>query len=156
MTYLRRLTRVLGIVLPAALTAVLVLIVLSDVVARNVFATSIHWAHDLAIVLLAAAVWLGVAGAAINGQLIGIALFVDMLPPRPRLAALLIADLLVMVIAAAVIRACLAQIATARFTTFLSLGWPKWIVAALLGIGMALVILVRLADLVTRIRESRP
>jgi TRAP-type C4-dicarboxylate transport system permease small subunit len=59
-----------------------------------------------------------------------------------------------MLIAAAVIRAAWAQISTARFTKFLALGWPKWIVAALLAFGMALIILERLLAIVERSREA--
>ena len=95
-------------------------------------------------VLMAAAVWLGLSGAAMQGQLFGISLFVDRLPPRPARYARLVADLLVLLIAAQVIRAAYAQISTARFTTFLTLGWPKWIVSAGLLAAMVLLIGVQL------------
>lgn len=139
---------------PAFLVGVLVLIVLADVVARNFFATSLQWSHDLAVILLSATVWLGLSGAAAEGQLFGISLLTDRLPPRLVPWAATIIDLLVSLIAAAVIHAAWAQIATARFTRFLTLGWPKWIVAAILGFGMALVILGRLAAIVTRLKEK--
>jgi TRAP-type C4-dicarboxylate transport system permease small subunit len=144
----------LGTTLPALLLAALVGIVMADVIARNFFATSIMWAQEMAVILLGATVWLGLSGAAMQGQLFGISLFVDRLPPRAAAIARLIADLLVLMIAAGVIRAALAQIATARFTTFLTLGWPKWIMAALLGIGMALVILDRLMTMGGQLRKN--
>jgi TRAP-type C4-dicarboxylate transport system permease small subunit len=155
MTALRTALRFLGMTLPALLLAALVLIVLADVVARNFFAMSILWAQEVAVILLGATVWLGLSGAAMQGQLFGISLFVDRLPARAAFWARLLADLLVMVIAAEVIRAALAQVATSRFSTFLTLGWPKWIMAALLAIGMGLVIATRLAGVADSARGRR-
>ncbi len=154
MKILRTIVEFVGVTVPALLLAALVVIVLSDVVARNFFAMSIMWAQELAIVLMAAAVWLGLAGASMNGQLFGISLFVDRLPERFAPFARLLADLLVLIIAAQVIRAAYAQISTARFTTFLTLGWPKWIVAALLATGMMLVIVGRLLDMAEGFRAG--
>ncbi|MBE0694519.1 MAG: TRAP transporter small permease [Aquamicrobium sp.] len=156
MKALRAIVEFVGVTVPALLLAALVAIVMADVVARNFFATSIMWAQELAVVLMAAAVWLGLSGAAMQGQLFGISLFVDRLPPRPARYARLVADLLVLLIAAQVIRAAYAQISTARFTTFLTLGWPKWIVAALLAVGMGLVIVGRLIDMADSFRKARP
>lgn len=144
-----------GTVLPACLIAALVVIVLADVIARNFLAMSILWAHDFAVILLSATVWFGLTGAAMSGQMFGISLFVDRLPLRAAQVAQLIADLLVMMIAAAAIHAAWAQISTARFTKFLSLGWPKWILAALLAAGMALIIVTRIVQLTERVRENR-
>ncbi|MBE2274785.1 MAG: TRAP transporter small permease [Rhodobacteraceae bacterium] len=154
MTALRHILRFFGITVPAILVGTLVLIMLADVIARNFLAMSILWSHDLAVILMAAVVWLGLSGAAMSGQMFGISLVVDRLPPRLADAARILADLLVMLIAAAVIRAAWAQISTARFTKFLALGWPKWIVAALLAFGMALIILERLLAIVERSREA--
>lgn len=156
MKALRAIVEFVGVTVPALLLAALVAIVMADVVARNLFATSIMWAQELAVVLMAAAVWLGLSGAAMQGQLFGISLFVDRLPPRPARYARLVADLLVLLIAVQVIRAAYAQISTARFTTFLTLGWPKWIVAALLAVGMGLVIVGRLIDMADSFRKARP
>ncbi len=156
MTSLRRLLEFLGLTLPALLLAALVAIVMADVVARNAFAMSILWAQELAVILLGGTVWLGLSGAALQGQLFGIALFVDRLPPRAAFWARLVADLLVLVIAAEVMRAAFAQIATARFTVFLTLGWPKWIMAAILVVGMGLVIAGRLVQMGDSLRDSRP
>jgi len=154
MPILRGALRFAGLWLPAILVGALVMIVLADVVARNFFAMSIMWAQELSVVLLAATVWLGLVGASMNGQLFGIELFVDRLPAGLKPAARILADLLVMLIAAAVIHATWAQISTARFTKFVTLGWPKWIVAALLALGMALLIVSRLLALFER-RETR-
>lgn len=155
MRTLRAIVEFAGVTVPALLLAALVAIVMADVVARNFFAMSIMWAQELAVVLMAAAVWLGLAGASMNGQLFGISLFVDRLPERIAPFARLLADLHVLVIAAQVIRAAYAQISTARFTTFLTLGWPKWIVAALLATGMALVIVERLLAIAESFRKGR-
>lgn len=147
--------RFFGTVVPAILIAALVVIVMADVVVRNFLAMSILWAHDLAVILLAAAVWLGLTGAAMSGQLFGIDLVIGRLPARLARPAQLVADLAAILIAAALIRAAWAQISTSGFTRFLSLGWPKWIVAALLAFGMALIILSRLVDIAGRYRGER-
>ncbi|MBX9462975.1 MAG: TRAP transporter small permease [Aquamicrobium sp.] len=156
MKALRALLDFLGRTLPALLLAALVALVMADVVARNFFAMSIMWAQEMAVILLAATVWLGLSGAAMQGQLFGISLFVDRLPERAAAYARLVADLLVLLIAAQVIRAALAQISTARFTTFLTLGWPKWIMAAILAAGMGLVIVGRVMQITDRLRKQRP
>lgn len=152
---LRHVLHLFGTVIPACLIAALVVIVLADVIARNFLAMSILWAHEFAVILLSATVWFGLTGAAMSGQMFGISLFVDLLPPRAAHVARLIADVLVMLIAGAVIHAAWAQISTARFTKFLSLGWPKWIVAALLAAGMAMIILTRILQLAGRVRGNR-
>ena len=140
----------LGTVVPAILVGCLVLIVIADVVARNFFAASIFWAHDVAVILLSASVWLGLLGASSSGQLVGITVITDRLPGRLAAAAQVVADVMLMLIAAAVISSAWSQVSSARFTKFLSLGWPKWIVAALLGTGMALLVVGRVVDLVDR------
>ncbi|WP_323038969.1 TRAP transporter small permease [Gemmobacter sp.] len=147
--------RFFGATVPALLVGALVLIVLADVLARNFFAMSILWAHEFAIVMLAAAVWLGISGAAAEGQLFGISFLTDRLPPRAARQVQMLADALVILIAGAVIHAAWAQITTARFTKFLTLGWPKWVVAALLAFGMALVILGRIAAILDALRDKR-
>lgn len=156
MTFLRRLLGFLGLTLPALLLAALIVVVMADVVARNAFAMSILWAQEVAVILLGATVWLGLSGAALQGQLFGIALVVDRLPPRAAFLARLLADLLVLVIAAEVVRAAMAQISTARFTVFLTLGWPKWIMAAILAAGMGLVIVGRVVQMADSLRDRRP
>jgi C4-dicarboxylate transporter DctQ subunit len=66
-----------------------------------------------------------------------------------------VADILILLIAAQVIRAAFAQIATARFTTFLTLGWPKWIMAVLLAAGMALIFVGRIVQMVDTFGSKR-
>ena len=144
----------LGTFVPAVLVGALVLIVIADVVSRNFFATSIFWAHDLSVILLAASVWLGLLGASSSGQLVGITVIIDRLPGRWAAVAQVIAEVMLMLIAAAVISSAWSQVSSARFTKFISLGWPKWIVAAMLGIGMALLIAGRVVDLVDRHRSK--
>lgn len=155
MKAIRALIDFLSVTIPAVLLAGLVGIVMADVMARNFFAMSILWAQEIAVILMAATVWLGLAGAAMQGQLFGISLFVDRLPDRVAPYVRLVADLLVLLIAVQVIQAALAQISTARFTTFITLGWPKWIVAAFLGTGMVLVMLARLIEIAENLRKVR-
>lgn len=155
MRFLHGLVRFCGITVPAFLTGLLVVVVVADVLSRNVFAKSLHWAHDLAVILLAATVWLGLAGAARMDQLFGIRIVIDRLPPLARRVAVIIGDLGVILIALQIIRAAWAQISTAKFTKFLSLGWPKWIIAALLLAGMVLVIVNCILDLIRNLPEGR-
>lgn len=156
MNILRTLLHFLGMTLPALLLAALVAIVMADVLARNFFGMSIQWAQELAVVFLGATVWLGLSGAAMQGQLFGISLFVDRLPARAAVYAQLVADFLMMLIALRVIQAAVAQVATARFTTFLTLGWPKWIMAVLLATGMALILVGRIVQMVDSFGSKRP
>jgi len=155
MKILRGLLEVFSGVLPSILTGLLVLVVLADVLARNLLHASIPWAHDLTIILMAAAVWFALADVARNEQLFGITLLVDRLPPTARLYAATVADLLVILIAGETIRAAVAQITSSRFTIFLSLGWPKWIVALFLALGMAAVMLERVLTIIDRLGSRR-
>src|SRR6218665_3789147 len=80
--HMRSLIRLLGVALPAWMTGLIVILVVVDVAARNFFHAPIPWAHDLAIVLMAAVVWLGLAGACMSDQMFGITAVVERLPPR--------------------------------------------------------------------------
>ncbi|RDE08942.1 TRAP transporter small permease [Pelagibacterium lacus] len=145
---IRRLLELVGSVLPVFLIAFLVLVVAADVFARNILRVPFYAAHDLAILAFSASVWLGLIGAALYGQLFGIGFFVELLPERLRRVVVVLSHIIVIIIAVAVIQAAIAQITTARFTTFLALGWPKWIVAAILAVGMGGIIIVQLVAIV--------
>ncbi|WP_245944940.1 TRAP transporter small permease [Pelagibacterium lacus] len=148
MVMIRRLLELVGSVLPVFLIAFLVLVVAADVFARNILRVPFYAAHDLAILAFSASVWLGLIGAALYGQLFGIGFFVELLPERLRRVVVVLSHIIVIIIAVAVIQAAIAQITTARFTTFLALGWPKWIVAAILAVGMGGIIIVQLVAIV--------
>lgn len=152
---MRSLVRLFGVALPALLIGAIVLVVFADVIARNLFRGSIPWAHDLAVVLMAATVWFGLVGACMSDQMFGISAFVQRLPIRVQRVTMVLADLLTILIAAAVVHAAYAQITTARFTTFLSLGWPKWIIAAFIAAGMIMIIIVRALDVVSHLRGEK-
>lgn len=152
MVMVKRLIELVGSLLPAVLVAFLVLVVSADVFARNVLRVPFYAAHDLAILAFSASVWLGLVGAALNGQLFGIGFFVGLLPERMQKIATIVSHALVIVIAAAVIQAAIAQITTARFTTFLALGWPKWVLAAILALGMVGVIIVQIVAIIDALR----
>lgn len=152
MVMVKRLLELVGSVLPVFLTAFLVLVVAADVFARNILRVPFYAAHDLAILAFSASVWLGLIGAALYGQLFGIGFFVELLPERLRRVIVVLSHIIVIIIAVAVIQAAIAQITTARFTTFLALGWPKWIVAAILAVGMGGIIIVQLVAIVEILR----
>lgn len=141
-----------GSVLPAALLGLVLVVVAANVVARSLLGWSFHAAHDIALIAFAGVVWFGVIGAAVAGQMFGVNWFVDQLPPRLRLCARVLAHLLVIAVALAVIQAAQAQVASARFTRFLALGWPKWIVSAGLGGAMVLLIVVQIAQIAALFR----
>lgn len=140
--WLDRGLRLVGEVLPAVLLAVVLVVVTANVVARSILSLPFYAAHDIALIAFAGTVWFGLVGAAVTGQLFGVAFFVGLLPRRLQRPARVAAQLLVIAIAIAVIDAARAQIATSRFSTFLTLGWPKWIVSAGLLASMVLVALV--------------
>jgi TRAP-type C4-dicarboxylate transport system permease small subunit len=62
---------------------------------------------------------------------------------------------LVIAIAAQVLHAAVVQVQTARFTRFVALGWPKWIVSAGLAAAMATLILVQIVQLWSLFRGRR-
>jgi len=134
-------------VLPAILLGVVLVVVTANVIARTVLGLPFYAAHDIALICFAGVVWFGVVGAAINGQLFGVTWFVGLLPDKAQIWARTLSHLVVIAIAIMVIKAAGAQIETARFTRFLALGWPKWIVSAGLAAAMGLLIAVQLRDI---------
>lgn len=150
-----RLLAVMSSVLPAVLLGIVLVVVTANVIARTLLGLPFYAAHDIAMICFAGVVWFGVVGAAINGQLFGVAWFVSLLPPRLRRGATLLSHVIVIAIAVAVIQAAAAQIGTARFTRFLALGWPKWIVSAGLLGAMVLLILVQLREIWRNLRGKR-
>jgi len=153
--WLDRALRLVGELLPAALLAVVLVVVTANVVARSILSLPFYAAHDIALIAFAGTVWFGLVGAAVAGQLFGVAYFVGLLPPGLQRPARVLAQLLVIAIAIAVIHAARAQIATSRFSTFLTLGWPKWIVSAGLLASMVLVVLVSLRAILAEFAPAR-
>jgi TRAP-type C4-dicarboxylate transport system permease small subunit len=98
-------------------------------------------------------VFFGIIGAALDKQMFGVDFFVSRLPRRLQAWVTALTHLLVIAIALQVLNAAIAQVSTARFTTFLALGWPKWIVSAGLGVAMSAIILVQLLHLAELWRE---
>ncbi|HRJ69948.1 MAG TPA: TRAP transporter small permease subunit [Beijerinckiaceae bacterium] len=146
------LLKAIGTFVPVVLLAVVLAIVPASVIARNLFDAEVYAAHDIAMLAFAGVVWFGLVGAAIDGQLFGVNFFVDKLPgDLPRYCR--IASCFVVILCSlAVIYSAWMQIGTARFSRFLTLGWPKWIVSAGLLASMALIILVQLREIVLHCR----
>jgi TRAP-type C4-dicarboxylate transport system permease small subunit len=152
---MRAIDRVLvavGSAVPAALLGVVLIVVTANIVARTILGMSFHTAHDLALIAFAGVVWFGLVGAAVDGQMFGVNFFVDRLPQGPQRFARLLVRAIVIVIALSVIYAAWAQIETARFTRFLALGWPKWIVSAGLLVSMLLLVIVQIREAVDLMR----
>ena len=147
MSWFKRILELFGSYLPAVLLSIVLIVVSADVIIRTVLHESFHTAHDISILAFAGVVWFGIIGASLNKQLFGVRFFVDKLPSRPRMWLQALTHLVIIVISLAVIRAAIAQVQTARFTKFLALGWPKWIVSAALGVAMATIIVVQILQL---------
>lgn len=148
-----RVLDIVGSVLPTVLLVVVLVVVTANIVARTALGIPFHAAHDLALVAFAGVVWFGLVGAAINGQMFGVNFLVDKLPPALRRVIMILSRLIVIAIALAVIRASWAQIETARFTRFLALGWPKWIVSAGLMMSMVMIIVVQAREAIELLRS---
>jgi TRAP-type C4-dicarboxylate transport system permease small subunit len=100
-------------------------------------------------------VWLGAIGAAKRDDLMGVRYFVDLLPPRGRRLVHATMNILVALIATGVIYAAIMQIRTARFTTFMSIGVPKWVMSVGLAISMAAIVVMYLARAWSEFRQAR-
>jgi len=147
MAWFKRILELLGSDLPAVLLAIVLLVVSANVFIRTALRESFHAAHDIAMLAFAGVVWFGIIGASLNKQLLGVRYFVNKLPPRPRHWLQALTHVIIIVISFDVIRAAIAQVETSRFTKFLTLGWPKWIVAAALGVAMGMIIVVQILQL---------
>lgn len=147
MKWLDRLLGMVGSVVPAVLLAVVLVVVTANVMARNLFETEIHAAHDIAILAFAGVVWFGLVGACLDGQFFGVDYFIDRLPGSWPVWCRIASRAVVVLCSAAIIWSAWMQIGTARFSRFLTLGWPKWIVSAGLLLAMALIIVVQLREI---------
>lgn len=155
MRLLSHILKLLGTGLPAVLLGVILVVVSADVFARLVLSQSVHISHDLAIIALAGVVWFGIVGTAQERGLFGIRFLTDRLPQRMQTPVAVIVDLLVIIIAAEVMRTAIIQVQTARFTRFIALGWPKWIVSAALATAMGALIIVQLRHLLDLSRSRK-
>ena len=147
MSRLRRILDLIGSDLPAVLLTIVLLVVSADVFLRTVLRVSFHEAHDIAILAFSGVVWFGVVGASLNNQLFGVRFFVDRLPRYPRRCLQAATHVVLILISLAVLRAAIAQVETARFTVYLALGWPKWIVSAALAVAMVAVVVIQIVQL---------
>lgn len=137
----------IGTFVPVVLFALVIIVVTANIIARNVFGLPFHAAHEIAMLAFAGVVWFGLVGAAIDGQFFGVDYFVDRLPGRWPVYCRIFSRAVVVVCSAAIMYSAWMQIGTARFSRFLTLGWPKWIVSAGLLVSMALIIVVQLREI---------
>lgn len=154
MKWVDHILEAVGSLLPAVLLAVVILVVTVNVIARGVFGLPLHAAHDIAILAFTGVVWFGLVGAAINGQMFGVNFFIDRLPGRLPVYFQMLSRLIVVVFCAAIIYSAWAQIGTARFSRFLTLGWPKWIISAGLLVSMVLIAIVQIRDCIQLARGT--
>ena len=147
MKWLDWILEAIGSFLPVVLFAIVIVVVTANVIARSVFGLPFHAAHEIAILAFTGVVWFGLVGAAIDGQMFGVYYFVDRLPGRLPVYCRIVARVIVMACCAAIIYSAWMQIGTARFSRFLTLGWPKWIISAGLLVSMALLIVVELRSI---------
>ncbi len=147
--------RLIGELIPTLLLGIVLVAVGANVISRTVLREGFQVANELAVVCFAGVVFFGIIGAALGKQMFGVDFFVSRLPRRLQAWVTALTHLLVIAIALQVLNAAIAQVSTARFTTFLALGWPKWIVSAGLGVAMSAIILVQLLHLAELWRERR-
>jgi TRAP-type C4-dicarboxylate transport system permease small subunit len=147
--------RLIGEVIPTLLLGVVLVVVSANVISRTVFREGFQLANELAVVCFAGVIFFGIVGAALDKQMFGVDFFVSRLPPKLHAAATVLTHLLIVAISVEVLRAAIAQVTTARFTTFLALGWPKWIVSAGLGGAMVAIMVVQLLHLLALWRGRR-
>ncbi|WP_240661639.1 TRAP transporter small permease [Nioella ostreopsis] len=145
--------RLIGELIPTLLLGIVLVAVGANVISRTVLREGFQVANELAVVCFAGVVFFGIIGAALDKQMFGVDFFVSRLPRRLQAWVTALTHLLVIAIALQVLNAAIAQVSTARFTTFLALGWPKWIVSAGLGVAMSAIILVQLLHLAELWRE---
>lgn len=150
---MRPLLRLIGELIPTLLLGIVLVAVGANVISRTVLREGFQVANELAVVCFAGVVFFGMIGAALDKQMFGVDFFVSRLPRRLQAWVTALTHLLVIAIALQVLNAAIAQVSTARFTTFLALGWPKWIVSAGLGVAMSAIILVQLLHLAELWRE---
>lgn len=148
MKWLDKLSQLIGSVLPACCLAIVLTVVTMNVIARTLLGVPFHMAHDIAILAFAGVVWLGLTGVAANRHLFGVAFFVSLLPPALKKFAYTLSHLIVVFISCFVIHAAYHQIMTARFSKFLALGWPKWIVSAMLLFSFAFIVLLQIKQVI--------
>ena len=150
---LKRILDLIGSDLPAILLAIVLLVVSADVFLRTALRVSFHEAHDIAILAFSGVVWFGVVGASLNNQLFGVRFFVERFPRSSRRYLEAATHLTLILISLAVLRAAIAQVETARFTIFLALGWPKWIVSAALAVAMVAIVITQVVQLIELARR---
>jgi len=150
---LKRILDLIGSDLPAILLAIVLLVVSADVFLRTALRVSFHEAHDIAILAFSGVVWFGVVGASLNNQLFGVRFFVERLPRNSRRYLEAATHLTLVLISLAVFRAAIAQVETARFTVYLALGWPKWIVSAALAVAMVAIVITQVVQLIELARR---
>ena len=147
MSRLKRILDLIGSDLPAILLTIVLLVVSADVFLRTALRVSFHEAHDIAILAFSGVVWFGVVGASLNNQLFGVRFFVERFPRSSRRYLEAATHITLILISLAVLRAAIAQVETARFTNYLALGWPKWIVSAALAVAMVAIVVIQIVQL---------
>ncbi len=152
MQRLDRITQFVGSVLPACCLAIVLIVVTINVFARTVLGMPFHIAHDISMLAFAGVVWLGLTGVAATHQLFGVAFFVSKLPPALKKPAYVLSHSIVILVSCFVINAAYHQIMTARFSKFLALGWPKWIVSAMLLFSFVVIALIQIKQIIELIK----
>ena len=133
--------RVIGDLIPVVLMVVTTTAIALDVIARTAFHRPLFAASEIALIAFVWLVWLGTVGIARRDEMVGITYFREHMGPLRRPAELL-SDVLVMSMCGYVLYATWRQVSTARFTVFDQLPLPKWILAAGVGLAMALLVLI--------------
>lgn len=146
-------------VLLLALMSVLVIV---QIVGRNVFATGTPWADELARFCGVSLVFLCIPVLALRGQHVAVDMVPMMLPPAGRRAFAIVGELMVLSFACIMVWALYAFLGRAWKFATPTLGIPNWVLYAPAAIAfglLALVTVARLASLMRRApagREEKP
>lgn len=133
---MRHAVNLIGSVVPSILLGGVLVVIAANVFSRTVLDVSFGAANELSVVAFSLAIWFGVIGANVSGQLIGVTVVVGRLPMNWQRITKIVSHLSLVAICGFVIQASYIQVLTSHFTTYLSLGWPKWIVPAALLVSM--------------------
>jgi TRAP-type C4-dicarboxylate transport system permease small subunit len=139
-------------VLAMLLLAALCMLVVGQVVGRNLFDAGLPWADELARFCGVAIVFLGIPLLALRGQHVAVDMVPMMLPERARRWASVFSELLVLAFAALTLWGLYAFLARAGKFATPTLGISNWVFYAPAVIGFALLAIItidRLAALLS-------
>jgi TRAP-type transport system small permease protein len=137
------------------LLALMSVLIIAQVLGRNLFDTGMPWADELARFCGVALVFLCVPLLALRGSLVAVDMVPMVLPPAPKYVFTLFSEFTVLVFAAISLWALYAFLGRAWKFATPTLGIPNWIFYAPSLIAFALLALITVLRIVTLLRGRR-